>query len=438
MPDATAAWRSLPAVDGSGRVRRVSAPGVLTPTPSDQDDAADSGWRADFRRRWAAQAAGEFGSAVGYSALPIVAVLLLDASDFQVSLLTVLSSVVSAILALPLGPWIEFHRKRPVMVAADLIRFAAFGSIPLAAALGQLTYAHLCAVAVVQMAAGLAFTSASVADLRNLVPQRFRAEANARFETTLWTANTFGPPAGGLLLSWLGATASMLVDAVSYLASALGIGRMRTPEPPAPRRAADHHWARDLLAGWRYILRHRGLAALFWNSLVFGGCIMAASPLLTVFMLRDRGFAPWQYGLVFGAAGLAGIAGSLLAKPIIARFGQHRVLLVTGVGRNLWLGLIPFAAGSTGGLALIAVSEFLLLLFVGVFNPTFATYRMNATDDEHMARVALAWSISSKTAQPVFIAAAGAFALVTSAQTVLFVLAGLLITASALLPWRTA
>lgn len=416
----------------------MPAPTAVAPTASDQAQAADQAWRTDFRWRWAAQAASEFGSAVGYSALPIVAVLLLDASDFQVSLLTVLSSLVSAALALPLGPWIEFHRKRPVMVAADLLRFVAAGSIPLAAYLGHLTYWQLCAVAITQMAATLAFGSASVADLRTLVPQRFRGEANSRFETTLWTANTFGPPAGGLLISWLGATTSMLVDAASYLASAAGIRRMRTPEPPPPRRTADHHWARDLLAGWRYILRHRALAALFWNSLVFGGCIMAASPLLTVFMLRDRGFAAWQYGLVFGAAGLAGIAGSLLAKPVLHRFGQHRVLLVTGVGRNLWLGLIPFASATTGGLLLITASELLLLLFVGVFNPTFATYRMNVTDDEHMARVALAWSISSKTAQPLFIAAAGLLAVVTSAQTVLLILAAILLTASLLLPWREA
>ena len=398
----------------------------------------NQGWRRDFRWRWAAQTTSELGSAVGYSALPIVAVLLLDASDFQVSLLTVLSSVVSAVLALPLGPWIEYHRKRPIMIGTDLLRFAATGSIPLAAYVGWLTYWHLCAVAIVRMAATLAFNSASTADLKTLVPPAHRAEANSRFETTLWTANTFGPPAGGLLISWLGTTASMVVDALSYLASAAGIRRLRSPEPTAPQRAADHHWTADFLDGWRYILQHRGLAALFWNSLIFGGCIMAASPLLTVFMLRDRGFEPWQYGVVFGVAGVAGIAGSLLVKPILGRFGQHRVLLAAGVGRNLWLGLIPFASGTIGGLLLIAASELIFLLFVGVFNPMFATYRMNATDDRHMARVTMAWSISAKTVQPIFIAGAGLLAAATSARTALIVLALILLCASPVLPWRDA
>ncbi|MCP2322890.1 MFS family permease [Hamadaea flava] len=405
-------------------------------SPETVDDETSGRWRRDFRWRWAAQSASEAGSAVGYSALPIVAVLVLNASDFRVSLLSVLSSVVSAILAVPLGPWIEYHRKRPIMIGADVLRFVAVGSIPVSAYFGWLTYWQLCAVAITQMAALLAFNAASTADLRTLVPAAFRAEANSRFETTLWTAYTLGPPVGGVLISALGAAASMVVNAVSFLASAFGVSRVRTPEPPPPQRAHDQRWSRDLVAGWRYILDHRGLAALFWNSLLFGGCIMGTSPLITVFMVRDLGFEPWQYGVSFGLSGIAGIAGSLLVKPILARFSQHHVLLITGVGRNLWLGLIPFATTGTSGFVLITVSEFLLLLFVGVFNPTFATYRMNATDDQHMSRVAVAWSISTKIAQPIFIAAAGALAAATSARTVLIVYSVLLIASSVLLPWR--
>jgi predicted MFS family arabinose efflux permease len=395
-----------------------------------------TGWQHDFRRRWAAYAASETGSAVGYAALPIVAVLLLSASDFQVSLLSVLAGVVSAALALPLGPWIEHRRKLPVMVAADLLRFAVVASVPLAAWFGALTYWQLCVVAVVQMVASLAFGSAGVAQLRTLVPRTYRAAANARFETTLWAANTVGPPAGGVLISWLGATAAMVIDAISFLASAVLLRRLRAAEPAPPPRPAGHHWARDLTAGWRYILDHRGLAALFWNSIVFGGCILAFSPLLTVFTLRDLGFPAWQYGLISGAAGVAGVLGSLLTRPAASRLGEHRVLLLAGVGRNLWLGLVPLAPASTTGLIMITASEFLLVFFAGMFSPTFATYRMNATDDDHMSRVVMAWSITTKTVQPIFIAAAGALAAATSVRTAMTVLALILLPGVLLLPWR--
>ena len=399
-------------------------------------DEIGTGWRRDLRRRWGAFAAGEAGSAVGYSALPIVAVLVLDASDFRVSLLSVLAGVVSAVLALPLGPWIEHHRKLPVMVAADLVRFVVAGSVPAAAVLGWLSYWQLCAVAIVQMVARLAFDSAGVAQLRTLVPPEHRAAANGRFETTLWAANTVGPPAGGVLISWLGATAAMALDAVSFLASALLLRGLRASEPEPPRPAADQHWARDLTAGWRYIFRHRGLTALFWNAMIFGGCLLALTPLLTVFVLRDRGYAAWQFGLITGAAGAAGVIGSMLAKPVGRRLGEHRLLLLSGVGRNLWLGLVPFAPAGTAGLVTLCASEFLLVLFAGMFSPTFATYRMNVTDDEHMSRVVMAWQITNKIVQPVFIAAAGALAAVTSARTALIVLAAVLLSGVVLLPWR--
>ncbi|GIE94652.1 hypothetical protein [Paractinoplanes rishiriensis] len=126
----------------------------------------------------------------------------------------------------------------------------------------------------------------------------------------------------------------------------------------------------------------------------------------------------------------------MLAKPAATRLGGHRVLLLAGIGRNLWLGLIPFAPASTTGLVMITAAEFLLVFFAGMFSPTFATYRMNATDDAHMSRVVMAWSITNKTAQPIFIAAAGLLAATTSTKTALTVLAAILLSATVFLPWR--
>lgn len=380
----------------------------------------------------------EAGSALGYSALPIIAVLVFAVSDFQVSLLNVLAGVVSAVLALPLGPWIEHHRKLPVMISADLLQFAVIVSVPVAALFGILTYWQLCLVAMVQMVARMAFDAAGVAQLRRLVPEPHRGAANGRFETTLWSVNTIGPAVGGVLISWLGATVTMALDAASFLVSALLLRRLRKSEPDPPRRRTDIHWTRDVTAGWRYILGHRGLTGLFWNAMIFGGCILAFSPLLVVLVLRDLGFAAWQYGLITAVAGLAGIVGSALTKPVTQRFGRHRVLLFAGIGRNVWLFLVPFAPASTVGLIMIAVSQFLLVFFAGMFSPTFATYRMNATDDAHMSRVVMAWSITNKIIQPVSIAVAGLLAAATSARTAIAVLAVILLTGIVFLPWRHA
>ncbi|MGN6131938.1 MAG: MFS transporter [Nocardioidaceae bacterium] len=390
----------------------------------------------DFRWLWAAYTVTEVGSAVGAGALPLIAVLVLNVSTLQVTMLAALSGLASAAIALPLGSQIEFRRKRPLMVTADWARFLALGSVPVAAKLGSLSYAQLCVVGVVQGVGTIAFNAASGAHLKTVVPEEQRLSAASRFATTLWAATSVGPPLGGLLISWFGATVTLAVDAVSFLLSAVGIRSLRSPEPPPEGRTADHRWRHDLGTGWRYILDHRELAALFWNSLIFGGCIMAGSSLMAVFMLRDLGFSPWQYGLALGLPGVGGIFGSLAAGPLTRRFGPRGVLLGSGVLRSVWMGLIPLAQPGVLGLTLIVVSETLLLFSAGVFNPSFTTFRMNATADSHMARVLTSWSITSKTAQPMFIAVAGLLASLTNERVALAVAAVLLLSSVLVLPWR--
>ena len=391
---------------------------------------------ADFRRLWAAFGVSEFGSAVGSGALPLIAILALDASDLQVSLLAALSGIAAAMIALPLGPWIEFRRKRPVMIGADLLRFGALGSIPVAATAGLLTYAQLCLVAVAQTAGAIAFTAASGAHLKALVAPEQRAEANGRFESTVWTALSVGPPIGGALISWFGATVTVGVDAISFLLSALGVRRLHRPEPEPPVREPGRDRRRELADGWRYLLRHPDLRPLYWNSLFFGGCIMGSVPLLAVLMLRDLDFSSLQYGLALGVPCLGGVAGSMVARRLVRRAGQRRVLLGFGLARTLWFGFLPLAPAGGAGLGVIIGAETLLLFCAGIFNPTFGTYRMEVTADDYMARVFAAWSISNKFVQPAFIAVSGLVATVIGVRSTLGVLAAVVIAGAGFLPWR--
>ncbi len=391
----------------------------------------------DFRRLWAAYAVSELGTALSLGALPLIATLALHASVLQVSLLAALGGVAGAALALPLGPWIEVRPKRPVMIGADLLRCAALAGLPVAAAFGTLTYTHLCLAAAAQSVGAIAFQAAGGAHLKALVPAEDLAAANGRFEATFWTVNTAGPPLGGLLIATLGATTTVALDATSFLLSALGIRRLRTPEPPPPARTPERHRLAALTAGWRYILRHGPLRLLFANSLVFGGGIMATAPLIAVLMLRELGFAPWQYGLMFGLACLGGLLGALLARPLTRRYGQRRVLLGSGVAKALPLVLIPLAPPGPTGLILITLGQCLIIVGASAFNPTFATYRMRAVQDGYLARVIAAWSISNRVAQPACIAAAGLLAAATSVRTALFVVAGVVLASTVLLPWRT-
>ncbi|MEU8222998.1 MFS transporter [Kribbella sp. NPDC048915] len=388
----------------------------------------------DFRRLWFAFTVSAFGSAVGLGALPLVAVLALDVSTFQVSMLAALSALAGAALALPMGDFIEQRRKRPVMIAADLVRFAALASVPVAAVFGWLTYTQLCVAGVLQAAGTIAFQTASGAHLKALVPASVRAEANSRFEQTNWMSLSIGPVIGGALVSLVGATFTLAVDAISFLGSAFGIRRIEQPEPPPVRREGK----RDITAGWRYILRHRGLRVLFWNSQLFGGPVMMTSPLLAVFMLRDLGLPAWSYGVMLGVCCIGGVTGARLAPRLTEKYGLQWMLLVFGVLRAPWLLLFPLAPHGWAGFAVITVAETALLVGAGGFNPSFATYRMDVTEDAYMARVVGSWSITSRSVQPAFIALGGVLASVIGMRGALWV-AGISCTLSAvLLPWRAA
>lgn len=388
----------------------------------------------DFRRLWVAFTVSAAGSAVGLGALPLIAVLALDASTFQVSMLAALSAIAAAAIALPLGDFIEQRRKRPVMIAADLVRFVVLVSVPVAAVFDVLTYTQLCVVGVVQAAALIVFQAASGAHLKALVPAEGRAEANSRFEQTNWITLSVGPAVGGALVSLVGATATLAIDAVSFLGSALGIRRIQQPEPEPVRRDGKA----DITAGWRYILGHRGLRVLFWNSQLFGGPVMMTSPLLTVLMLRDLGLPAWNYGLSLGLSCLGGVVGARLAPRLTRRYGLHWMLLVFGVLRAPWLLLMPLAPDGWGGFALITAAEVGLLVAAGAFNPSFATYRMEATEDGYMARVVGAWSISSRCVQPAFMALGGVLAAAIGLRGALWIAGGCCLLSAAVLPWRSA
>ncbi|RAY11581.1 MFS transporter [Actinomadura craniellae] len=381
---------------------------------------------------WASYAVSAFGTRLAFDAFPLIAILVLDAGPAEVSALAAAGLVVGAAVAVPLGPWVEFRRKRPVMISMDLVRFAALLSVPAAYALGRLGFAHLLVVSVVVAAADLTFVAASGAFLKTLVRREDLLVANGRLESTTWTATMLGPPLGGAAIGLFGPVTTMAADAVSYLLSALGIRAIGGTEPRPARTGAPRLRAGDLLDGWRHILAHPALRPLFLNTVLVNGLIMATSPPLAVLMLGDLGFAPWQYGLAFAVPCAGGLIGARLAPRLVARFGRHRVMLTAGALRACWLLGLAFVGPGTAGLVLVMVVELGLITCMGVFNPVFATYRLDQTAPDRIVRTLSAWSITSKITIAVMTALWGLLAALTGPRTAIAA-AGLLILATPLL-----
>ncbi|GIF49162.1 MFS transporter [Asanoa ferruginea] len=381
---------------------------------------------------WAAYAVSAYGSGLGFGAFPLIAVLVLHASPAQVSALAAVGPAVGALIALPLGPWVEFRRKRPVMIATDLVRFAVMMSIPLSYALGRLSFAQLLVVSAVVAAGKIAFNAASGAYLKSLVPPADLLVANARFESTTWSSIAVGPPLGGAAIGLFGPVTTVVGDAVSYLLSALGITAIGGREEPSRRTGSGRLRAGDLLDGWRHILAQPGLRALFLNQLLVSGLIMATEPLLAVLLVGELGFAPWQYGLAFAAPCVGGLIGSRLARRVVARYGQHRILRVVGTLRAVWLIGLAFVGPGTTGLVTVMVVELAIIISMSLFSPVLATYRLEHTPTDRVARTLTAWSISSSASIALLALLAGVLASATSPRTAIAV-AGVLILASPLL-----
>lgn len=175
---------------------------------------------------------------------------------------------------------------------------------------------------------------------------------------------------------------------------------------------------------------------LFANAMLFGAMIMGAQPLIQLFMLRDLGFTPVQYGMTLGLPAVAGLAGAILAPHLERRWGRDRVMVVLGALRAVWLIPIAFAPPGLAGVVVIIACDTLLLFFAGAFNPLFAGHRMDAVPDHLMARVSAAWTISNRVMRPVTMLLFGALAMLTSTHVSILGSGLLLLISGTLLPWR--
>jgi MFS family permease len=394
-------------------------------------------WGSGFGWLWKAYAVSTYGTWIAFGAFPLIAVRELHSSAFAVSLLEAAGLAVAAIVALPLGPWVEHRAKRPVMIAMDMARFLAMASVPIAYFLGLLSYGQMLVVSVISGTASIAFTAASGAYLKYLVRSDQLLAANARFEGTSWVATAAGPPLGGALIGLLGPVVTVMANALGFLLSALGVLRIRGGDVAAPRDPATRSHGADLLGGWRFILHDRALRRLFLNSILVGGLIMATAPLLAVLLLGEYDFPAWQYGLAFGIPALGGFVGARLSARLVKRYGRLRVMTVSGWLRSLFPLGLAFIQPGIPGLITVIIVEGLLITCFGIFNPIYATERLQRTPADHAAQVLSTWSVSSKLVHATLMVIWGILASLTSPLAAITISGVLLLATPLLLPTRT-
>lgn len=322
-------------------------------------------------RLWAGQTTSLFGSLVGGAALQFTAILYLHARPAQFSLLMICQIAPGFLIGLVAGAWVDRLRRRPVLMLADTGRALALASVPLAAWTGALSLAQLCAVAALTSALGVCFDAAYSAYLPTLVGRDELVEANSKLTASASAAEFGAFSIGGWLVQWLGAPATVLIDAASFLVSAGSLARIRAREAPPEPRAPDASLRREMSEGVRYVLGEPRLRALAVTNglLQFSSGIVGAVILL--YLTRDVGFEPGALGLIFGVGGLTSLVGATCAG---------RWDWFGGLGRSLVLSLIVRGGG---GICLVLATSVSLLgvaLLVGsqlITDPAWAFFGVN-------------------------------------------------------------
>ena len=372
----------------------------------------------DFLKLWGAQTVSTVGTQVTLIALPLTAILVLDASTFEVAALTAMDTLPFLIFALPAGIWIDRMRRRPLMVAAEIGRAAALLSIPVAYLMDALTLAQLFAAGFLVGALAVVFDLAYLSFLPGLVGRARVAGGNARMEATRAGAQAAGPGLGGALVGFFGAPIAILADAVSYVCSAVLIGSIRhgEPAPAAERRPA----LAELREGIGYVFRQPYLRAL---TLTIGGSNLFTFMVIALFMVyavRRLGLSPELIGLVFTIASLSGFAGAVVSSRVVRLLGLGRTIAFTAMLASIsWL-TVPLAPASNP-LPLVIAGAALGPFFGTMFNLNQLSLRQAITPERLMGRMNAVVRFMYWGTMPVGSFAGGALATLIGIRPTLFV-----------------
>lgn len=284
-------------------------------------------WRnRRFTAFWGGETISQFGDRISELALPLIAVTMLAATPTEVGLLTA-AIWAPNLLSVLVGAWVDRRAQRKrLLVIADLLRAAALLSLPVAYWFGGLGLTQLFAVALLAGAGQVLFSCSYSSFFVTLVDREQYVDANSKLSTSRSASFVAGPAAGGFLIQALTAPVAILIDAVSFLFSALLIGRVKAPPSPVGQRST---LAAGVGAGLRYVLGHPYLrAALACVTTVnFFGFI--AQALVILYASRELGLPAGLIGLAFGLGATGALLGAVIAPKLSARYGVGR-MLVTG------------------------------------------------------------------------------------------------------------
>jgi len=339
----------------------------------------------DFRRLWIGETVSQFGSTISGLALPLVAILVVGATTFEVGLLTALETAAFLLVGLPAGAWVDRMRFRAVLIANDVIRAAALGSVPLAYWLGILTIGQLYLVAVLTGVCTVFFDVAYQSYLPQLVDRKLLVEGNSKLQASESVSQIAGPSVGGLLIQALTAPYAVLVDALSFLWSAGWVAAIKL-RPPKPERKPDRHLRREIGEGLKFVVGNRSLRSIAMctgSANLFGAM---AGAVFYVLLARELGLSAGWIGLIASTSAIGGLLGSVLAGRFAEKVGQGPAIWISAAISGPCAFVVPFVHRDWS-LGLLALVQVVMWMSVVVYNITQVSFRQGLCPPELLGRM---------------------------------------------------
>jgi MFS family permease len=293
---------------------------------------------ADFLKLWTGQSISELGSQVSVLAIPWLAAVGLHVSPIEFSLLGVLSFLPFIVFALPAGVWVDRLRRRPILIASDSARAILLMLIPILWAAGALRIWNLLALQFLIGGFTVFFDVGYQAYLPALVEREDLVDANSKMYLTSSVANVAGPSVAGGLIAAITAPYAILVDALSFIVSAVFTLRIHDDEVLPQRDAGEAQpkmWP-QLKEGLAWVIGNRQLRAIAASSANFNLCFNVVLAAFILYAVRSLHLSAIELGAIFAVGSAGAVCGALLANRIQESIGigptivSSAVLLSTG------------------------------------------------------------------------------------------------------------
>ena len=331
----------------------------------------------DFRNLWAAETISQFGSQIDDLALGLVAIIVLDASAFEVAVYGTLNFLPFILLTLPAGVWVDRLPRKPILVIGDLGRFAVLLTIPIAYVADVLTLWQLYAVAFLTGVFTVFFDVAYQSYLPSLVDRDQLREGNSKLEVSRSTAQLAGPGFGGVLVELITAPYAVLVDAFSFLASGTFLLRIRKREDPLTTATTTEKKRRlwpELKEGLRFVFGNPNLRAQAGCTATSNLFFSVTFSIYLVFLVREVELSPGVIGVLLSVGSVGSLIAAFTTTRISTRFGiGPTTIAVTFLHLPAML-LIALAPVSFP-IPFIVAGGVLLGFVIVVYNITQVSYR---------------------------------------------------------------